>query len=192
MDAISPRVKCVLRVVGSSPRVLGTGCETENQHVSDDLRKAPTTRRGRNDSSLGAQHLAFMEPIKGLGVVTRMATVLEISCASSYVVHFSHVARASKEGPTNMPADVTFDTITAVQRLRDAGIELAHAEAITASIHAGVTGGVATKADVELSKIKLERQIEKAKFDLTWRLIAAIGVINAVFLALSRYLPPAG
>ena len=98
-----------------------------------------------------------------------------------------------------MPADVAFDTITTIQRLRGAGIEQAQAEAITQSIHAGVTGGVATKADValvkadvELAKTELEAQIEKAKFDLTWRLIAAIGVINAVFLALSRYLPPPG
>ena len=90
-----------------------------------------------------------------------------------------------------MPADVAFDTMAVVRRLRDAGIEEAHAEAITASIHAGVTGGVATKADVEIAKVELEGQIEKAKFDLTWRLVAAIGVINAIFLALSRYLPPA-
>lgn len=76
---------------------------------------------------------------------------------------------------------------------------MAHAEAITASIQSGVTGEVATKADVELvkagielSKIELQAEIEKAKFDLTWRLIAAIGAINALFLALSRYLPPSG
>ena len=98
-----------------------------------------------------------------------------------------------------MPADVAFDTMAMTRRLRDAGIEEAHAEAITASIQSGVTGGVATKADVELvkagvelSKIELQAQIEKAKFDLTWRLIAAIGAINALFLALSRYLPPSG
>lgn len=76
---------------------------------------------------------------------------------------------------------------------------MAHAKAITASIQSGVTGEVATKADVELvkagielSKIELQAEIEKAKFDLTWRLIAAIGAINALFLALSRYLPPSG
>ena len=88
-----------------------------------------------------------------------------------------------------MPADVAFDTVAMMQRLRDAGIEQAHAEAITASIHAGVTGGVATKADVEHAKLELERQVEKAKFDLTLRLTAAIGIMNGVFLALSRYLP---
>lgn len=42
-----------------------------------------------------------------------------------------------------------------VRRLRDAGIEEAHAEAITASIHSGVTGGVATKADIAELRIGL-------------------------------------
>ncbi|MDE0694943.1 MAG: hypothetical protein OXH76_03810 [Boseongicola sp.] len=62
-----------------------------------------------------------------------------------------------------MPADVAFDTITTIQRLRGAGIEQAHAEAITASIRAGVTGGVATKADVEL--VQQELQTVKAELE---------------------------
>ena len=42
-------------------------------------------------------------------------------------------------------ADAAFNTIAEIQRLRDAGFPQAQAEAITLSIHSGVTGGVATK-----------------------------------------------
>ena len=127
-------------------------------------------------------------------------------------------------------AEAAFNTIAEIQRLRDAGIEQKQAEAITLSIHAGVTGGVATKADLDLlrrdvvsgdkalkSEINLLRKdfekteerldgkintvaerldgkIEKAKFDLTWRLLSGIAVLNALMFALFRYLDsaPAG
>jgi len=39
--------------------------------------------------------------------------------------------------------------IAETRRLRDAGLPQERAEAVTLAIHAGVTGGVATKADVE-------------------------------------------
>ena len=52
-------------------------------------------------------------------------------------------------------ADMAFNTIAEIQRLRDAGFEQAQAEAITLSIHAGVTGGVATKADLELVRSEI-------------------------------------
>ena len=53
-------------------------------------------------------------------------------------------------------AETAFNTIAEIQRLRDAGFEQAQAEAITLSIHAGVTGGVATKADLGLLRADLE------------------------------------
>ena len=148
-------------------------------------------------------------------------------------------------------ADTAFNTIAEVQRLRDAGFAQAQAEAITLSIHAGVTGGVATKADlgglradlgkqgaelhgeiaaldakidsqgaaldakIEKLDAKIEKQgaaldakIEKldakidkqgaaleakisaAKFDLTWRLLGGIAVLNGMLLAAMRLLPP--
>ena len=134
-------------------------------------------------------------------------------------------------------AEAAFNTIAEIQRLRDAGIEQKQAEAITLSIHAGVTGGVATKADLDLvrkdvvsgdnalkSEIDLVRkdvdlvrkdidvvrteldgkidtatstlrsEIASAKFDLTWRLVGAVAVLNGLLLALTRYLNtmPAG
>ena len=65
-------------------------------------------------------------------------------------------------------AEAAFNTIAEIQRLRDAGIEQKQAEAITLSIHAGVTGGVATKADLELVRadVDLVRTELDGKIDL--------------------------
>ena len=60
-------------------------------------------------------------------------------------------------------AETAFNTIAEVQRLRDAGFEQAQAEAITLSIHAGVTGGVATKADLENVERLLRSDIENVE-----------------------------
>ena len=78
--------------------------------------------------------------------------------------------------------DIHFDTLKVTQDLRDAGFHDAQAEAITGAIRAGVTGGVATKAD-----------IAEIKADLKW--IKAIGgVLVAVLLGvlwlLIERLPP--
>ena len=163
-------------------------------------------------------------------------------------------------------ADTAFNTIAEVQRLRDAGFAQAQAEAITLSIHAGVTGGVASKADLgvlradlgvlradlgvlraDLERVEerlqekienqgvaleativsqgaaldakiekqgaalnakinsqstalnakidsqgaeLRKEISVAKFDLTWRLLGGIAVLNGMLLAAMRLLPP--
>ncbi len=114
-----------------------------------------------------------------------------------------YLCEQDKQEPDMVEA--AFNTIAEVQRLRDAGFEQKQAEAITLSIHAGVTGGVATKADVEAvekrlgDKLELVRteldgkistEIASAKFDLTWRLLAGIAAFNAIIFALMRYLPP--
>ncbi len=58
-------------------------------------------------------------------------------------------------------AEAAFNTIAEVQRLRAAGFEQTQAEAITLSIHAGVTGGVATKADIETLRTATKADIDK-------------------------------
>ena len=70
-------------------------------------------------------------------------------------------------------AEAAFNTIAEIHRLREAGFEQVQAEAITLSIHAGVTGGVATKADVDLLRqelitvqTKLGGKTESVKTDL--------------------------
>jgi len=57
-------------------------------------------------------------------------------------------------------ADAAFNTIAEIQRLRDAGLPQEQAEAITLSIHSGVTGGVATKADLEKVETALSGEIK--------------------------------
>ena len=71
-------------------------------------------------------------------------------------------------------SDIPFDTMAAVRRLRETGLDEKQAEAITATVRDGVTGGVATKADVE----KLEAEL---KTELKWvKLIG--GAILAVLI----------
>lgn len=55
--------------------------------------------------------------------------------------------------------EIPFDTMTAVRRLRETGIDEKQAEAITATVRDGVTGGVATKADIA----KLETELKWIK-----------------------------
>ncbi len=57
-------------------------------------------------------------------------------------------------------AEVAFDMIVETQRLRDAGLPHEQAEAVTLAIHAGVTGGVATKTDVEALRGDVSRDME--------------------------------
>jgi len=45
-------------------------------------------------------------------------------------------------------AELLFDTMAAVRRLRETGMEERQAEAITATVRDGLTGGVVTKPDM--------------------------------------------
>ena len=71
--------------------------------------------------------------------------------------------RTERETPMG---EAAFDMIAEVQRLRDVGLKQEQAEAITRSIHAGVTGGVATKADLERLETGLRSDIEKLESSL--------------------------
>ncbi len=62
--------------------------------------------------------------------------------------------------------EAAFDTIAEVQRLRDVGLKHEQAEAITRSIHAGVTGGIATKADLERLEAGLRAEMTGLRTDL--------------------------
>ncbi len=57
--------------------------------------------------------------------------------------------------------EAAFDMIAEVRKLRDVGLKQEQAEAITRSIHAGVTGGVATKADLERLETELRTDMER-------------------------------
>ncbi|WP_419737858.1 hypothetical protein [Ruegeria sp.] len=77
--------------------------------------------------------------------------------------------------------EITFDTMAAVRRLRDSGISEEQAEAITQTVRDGVTGGVATKADLAELKAEMKIDIGKLETELKWiKLIG--GAILAVLI----------
>lgn len=66
-----------------------------------------------------------------------------------------------------------FDTLKAVETLREAGVEEAHAKAIAITMRDAVTEGVATKADLRAAVAELKSDMLKA----------VIGIVVAVLLA---------
>ena len=77
-------------------------------------------------------------------------------------------------------AGIPFDTRATVRRLRASGIEERQAEAIAAAIKDGVTGGVATKADIGAIKAdigKLEARLDslEARLEAEFKWIKLIG-----------------
>lgn len=77
--------------------------------------------------------------------------------------------------------DIPFDTMATARLLRESGIEERQAAAITTAIKDGVTGGVATKADIAMLKTDLARLEAKVETELKWiKLIG--GAILAVLV----------
>ncbi len=64
--------------------------------------------------------------------------------------------------------DIPFDTMATARHLRESGIEERQAEAITTAIKDGVTGGVATKADIAMLKTDITRLETELKTELRW------------------------
>ena len=81
-------------------------------------------------------------------------------------------------------ADIPFDTMATVRLLRNSGIEERQAEAITTAIKDGVTGGVATKADIGALKTdigEIRTEVAELRNELKWiKLIG--GAILAVLV----------
>lgn len=72
----------------------------------------------------------------------------------------------------------TFDTHAAVKALTKAGVDPAHAEAITDTVRDAVTEGVATKADLKAELAAVERRM----------MLAMVALIGAA-VALLKLLP---
>lgn len=69
-------------------------------------------------------------------------------------------------------ADAAFDTLAVTRQLKAKGFESDQAEAITEAVRTGVTGGVATKADLSALESRL-----------TWRIIIVGLALNAAVIA---------
>ncbi len=77
-------------------------------------------------------------------------------------------------------AEAAFNMIAETQRLRDAGLPHEQAEAVTLAIHAGVTGGVATKTDVEALGGNVKRDVEALRGDVKRDIEALRGDVKAL------------
>ena len=106
--------------------------------------------------------------------------------------------RAPSVGPVETPGgqcylpgmvDTAFDTLAVTRQLKARGFDADQAEAITEVVRAGVTGGVATKADLaELGGdfAKLGGEMAEIRNDLLW--VRRIGAaIVAILLASSGF-----
>ena len=77
-----------------------------------------------------------------------------------------------------------FDTLKAVETLREAGIEEAHAKAIVNTMRDAVAEGAATKTDLRTAVADFRASLRTAVADLKAAMLkAAIGVVVAVVLA---------
>ena len=64
----------------------------------------------------------------------------------------------------NAPA---FDTLHAAKRLRESGFADAQAEAVVATVHDAITGGVASKAD--LAELEAARKSDSVELEATFK-----------------------
>ena len=62
--------------------------------------------------------------------------------------------------------DVLFDTLAVSRQLKARGFEVDQAEAITDAVRAGVTGGVAVKADIAELRTELKADITELRTEL--------------------------
>ena len=72
-----------------------------------------------------------------------------------------------------------FDTLKAVETLREAGVEEAHAKAIATTMRDAVTEGVATKADLRAAVADLKADLQTAVTDLKADIRAVVTDLKA-------------
>ncbi len=76
-------------------------------------------------------------------------------------------------------ADAAFDTLAVTRQLKAKGFDSDQADAITEAVRAGVTGGVAAKADLA----ELRADLAGLETRLTWRVIIVGLALNAGVVA---------
>ena len=76
-------------------------------------------------------------------------------------------------------ADVPFDTLAVTRQLKARGFDADQAEAITDAVRTGVTGGVATKADIS----ELRAGVAEVRTELRWVKVIGTGIIGLLIAA---------
>ncbi|MXX91697.1 MAG: hypothetical protein F4213_21115 [Boseongicola sp. SB0677_bin_26] len=85
-------------------------------------------------------------------------------------------------------ADAAFDTLATARLLRESGIEERQAAAITTAIKDGVTGGVATKADLAELRGELRSDMADLRAEQRWMKVVGAGIVAAlVWLGVQIY-----
>jgi len=80
-------------------------------------------------------------------------------------------------------ADIAFDTLAVTRQLKAKGFDSDQAEAITEAVRTGVTGGVATKADLAELRGELRSEMAGLEARLTWRIVIVGLALNSVSAA---------
>ena len=96
------------------------------------------------------------------------------------------VEAADGRGYTLNIADVPFDTLVVTRHLESKGFGFDQAEAISYAVRAGVTGGVATKADtaeLRMEIAELRADIAELRTDLRWIKVIGAGIASLLIAA---------
>ena len=81
-------------------------------------------------------------------------------------------------------ADAAFDTLAVTRQLKAKGFDADQAEAITEAVRVGVTGGVATKADVA----EVRGEIAELRTEQRWMKVVGAAIVAAlVWLGVQIY-----
>lgn len=80
-------------------------------------------------------------------------------------------------------ADAVFDTLAVTRQLKAKGFDADQAEAITEAVRTGVTGGVATKADLAETEHRLRGELTALENRLTWRILIVGLALNGTVIA---------
>ena len=81
-------------------------------------------------------------------------------------------------------AEAAFDTLAVTRQLQaKGGFESEQAEAITEAVRTGVTGGVATKADLTETEHRLRGEILEVRADLRWMKMIGAAILAVLVLS---------
>ena len=84
----------------------------------------------------------------------------------------------------DIPVTVTFDTLTAAKELRETGFDEPQAEAIVTTVHRAMSDTLATKTDLQSTKMDLESQLITTRTDLEAQITATRTDLEAQINAL--------
>ncbi len=86
-------------------------------------------------------------------------------------------------------ATAVFDTLTAAETLRDAGIEAKQAAAIALTVNQAVGDNVATKADLTAAVAELRAELSRALWIQGAGIVGVLGTLLAIATAIVKFLP---